>query len=175
MDDRYQATTNTASSFIHHHARLTAIFPGLPRWAGNRKVKPIWILLKQETVSGSGISWAICKYAPCSRQTNHASTPPLCFFLRQATNTSLAQIWGMRQLTSWGRSLVILIVSTCLQNLGISVNLITVREMSENFTLLREWLYCLLSEGTYSCFYYAYRAKWRHIINGHDAITILWV
>ena len=26
--------------------------------AGTRKVKPIWILLKQETVSGSGISWA---------------------------------------------------------------------------------------------------------------------
>jgi len=24
--------------------------------------------LKQETVSGSGISWAICKYAPCPRQ-----------------------------------------------------------------------------------------------------------
>ena len=24
---------------------------------GTRKVKPIWILLKQETVSGSGISW----------------------------------------------------------------------------------------------------------------------
>jgi len=27
-------------------------------------------LLKQETVSGSGISWAICKSAPSSRQTN---------------------------------------------------------------------------------------------------------
>jgi len=26
------------------------------------------ILLKQETVSGSGISWTICKSAPCSRQ-----------------------------------------------------------------------------------------------------------
>ena len=50
------------------HARLTALFPGLPRWAGTRKVKPIWILLKQETVSGSGISWAICKFAPRSRQ-----------------------------------------------------------------------------------------------------------
>jgi len=25
-------------------------------------------LEKQETVSGSGISWAICKSAPCSRQ-----------------------------------------------------------------------------------------------------------
>ena len=31
----------------------------LPRWARTRKVKPIWILLKQETVSGSGISWAL--------------------------------------------------------------------------------------------------------------------
>jgi len=42
----------------HTHTRLTALFPGLPRWAGARKVKPICILLKQETVSGSGISWA---------------------------------------------------------------------------------------------------------------------
>ena len=52
---------------LHIHTRLTALFPGLPRWASTRKVKPIWILLKQETVSGSGISWAICKSAPCSR------------------------------------------------------------------------------------------------------------
>jgi len=34
----------------------------------SRIVKPIWILLKQETVSGSGIRWAICKSAPRSRQ-----------------------------------------------------------------------------------------------------------
>ena len=53
----------------HTHTHLTALFPGIPRWAGTRKVKPIWILLKQETVSGSGISWAICKSAPRSRQT----------------------------------------------------------------------------------------------------------
>ena len=52
----------------HTHTRLTALFPGLPGWAGTRKVKPIWILLEQETVSGSGISWAICKSAPRSRQ-----------------------------------------------------------------------------------------------------------
>ena len=49
------------------HTRLTALFPGLARWAGTRKVKPIWILLKQETVSGSGISWADLS-APRSRQ-----------------------------------------------------------------------------------------------------------
>ena len=33
-----------------------------------QKGKTIWILLKQEIVSGSGISWAICKSAPCSKQ-----------------------------------------------------------------------------------------------------------
>ena len=37
-------------------------------FSGTRKVRPIWNWLKQETVSGSGISWAICKSAPRSRQ-----------------------------------------------------------------------------------------------------------
>ena len=45
-----------------------ALFPGLPRWASTRRVKPIWILPKQETVSGSGFSWAMCKSAPHCRQ-----------------------------------------------------------------------------------------------------------
>ena len=52
---------------------------GLPGRAGTRKVKPICILLKQYTVSGSGIIWdmQVCT----SLQTdNHASTPPLSFF-----------------------------------------------------------------------------------------------
>ena len=55
-------------SNLVNYTHLTALFLGLPRWAGTRKVQPIWILLKQETVSGSGISWAICKSAPRSRQ-----------------------------------------------------------------------------------------------------------
>ena len=57
-----------AYTHTHTHTRLTALRPGLPGWAGTRKVSPIWILLKQETVSGSEIRWAICKSAPCSRQ-----------------------------------------------------------------------------------------------------------
>ena len=65
----------------HTHTHLTALFPGLPRWPGTRKVKPIWILLKQETVSGSGISWAICKSVPSSRQiTTPAPHHSLSFF-----------------------------------------------------------------------------------------------
>ena len=61
-----------AHARTHTHTRLTALFPGLPGWASTRKAKPIWILLKQETVSGSGISWAMCKSAPRSTQM---STP----------------------------------------------------------------------------------------------------
>ena len=60
--------TRTIYFKSYTHTRLLALFPGLPRWAGTRKLKPVWILLKQETVSGSGISWAICKSAPRSRQ-----------------------------------------------------------------------------------------------------------
>ena len=52
----------------HTHTRLTALFQRLPGRASTRKAKPTWILPKQERVSGSGISWATCKSAPCSRQ-----------------------------------------------------------------------------------------------------------
>ena len=62
------AFINSVYELHHTRTHLTALFPGLPGWAGTRKVKPIWILLKQETVSGSGISWAICKSASRSRQ-----------------------------------------------------------------------------------------------------------
>ena len=55
------------------------LFLGLPKWTGTRKVKPIWILLKQETVSGSSISWAICKSAPHSRQITTPAPHRLSF------------------------------------------------------------------------------------------------
>jgi len=41
-------------------------------WAGTRKVKPIGLLLNQEIVSGSDISWAVCTLL---QTDNHASTP----------------------------------------------------------------------------------------------------
>ena len=37
------------TTFTHTHTRLTALCPGLPVWAGTRKIKPIWILVKQLT------------------------------------------------------------------------------------------------------------------------------
>jgi len=49
-------------------------------------VKPIWILLKQVTVSGSGTGWAIMQVCTSLQTDNHASTPPLSVL--QASNTN---------------------------------------------------------------------------------------
>ena len=77
---RCRPTVGYCGLHTHTHTRLMALFPGLSGWAGTRKVKPIWILLKQETVSGSGISWAICKFAPRSRQITTPATHHSVFF-----------------------------------------------------------------------------------------------
>jgi len=65
----------------HTHTHLMALCPGLPEWDSTREVKPIWILLKQETVSGSGINWAIFKSAPLSREIT-TPTPHSSVFYR---------------------------------------------------------------------------------------------
>ena len=71
------------------HARLMALCPG-PKWAGTGKVKPIWILLKQETVSGSGISWAICKSVPRSRQKTTPAPHHSVFYRPDALHAAQA-------------------------------------------------------------------------------------
>jgi len=47
---------------------LTTLYPKLPGWTGTREIKSIYILLKQETVSGSDISWITNKSALHPRQ-----------------------------------------------------------------------------------------------------------
>jgi len=48
---------------------LMASFPAQPGQAGTRKIKPVWVLKKQEMMAGSGISWTMCKsFAPSSIQ-----------------------------------------------------------------------------------------------------------
>ena len=113
-----QQRLNTEGKSTHYntHTRLTALFPGLPGWAGTRKVRPIWILLEQETVSGSGISWAICKSAPRSRQIttpvpHHsvfyrpdalpAAKPTASKHWRHLISQSLNQFIGIWQFEGW--------------------------------------------------------------------------
>jgi len=59
-------------SIVHTHTCLTALFPGLSRWAGTRKTKPVWILLNQETSR-----MQVCTLL---QTDNHASTPSLGFY-----------------------------------------------------------------------------------------------
>ena len=75
---------NIYHTHMHVHIRLTVLCPGLPGWAGTRKVQSIWILLKQETESGSWQWHQLGHMQVCtSLQTdNHASTPPLAVFLQ---------------------------------------------------------------------------------------------
>ena len=84
------------SGYTHTHTRLTALFPGLPGWAGTRKIKPIWILVEQEIVSGSGISWACASLhlAPDRKPHQHLTTQ---FFYRldalPATQPTASKHW----------------------------------------------------------------------------------
>ena len=77
-DDYFALQVYKCTHYTHAHTPLTALCPKLSGCAGTKKVKPIWILLKQET------EWQwhqlghmqVCT----SLQTdNHASTPPLSF------------------------------------------------------------------------------------------------
>jgi len=62
----YKSRRNATLQYTLTHTRLTALCPGLPGWASTRKVKPIWILLKREAVSGIGWAgpYAILQLAP---------------------------------------------------------------------------------------------------------------
>ena len=72
MRHRSNARDTTQLPHTNSNTTHTHLFNGplsrTTRVSRYQKGKPIWILLKQETVSGSGISWAICKSAPRSRQ-----------------------------------------------------------------------------------------------------------
>ena len=67
MHARTHARTH-AHTHTHTHP-FNSPFSGTTQVSRYQKGKPIWILLEQETVSGSSLSWAICKSAPSSRHT----------------------------------------------------------------------------------------------------------
>jgi len=95
-------TVHKSLCFPYPYTRLTALCPVLPRWTGTRKVKPIWILVKQETVSGSGISWAICKSAPRSRQITTPALHHSVFYRPDAlpaTQPTASKHWRNQTLT----------------------------------------------------------------------------
>jgi len=71
------------STHTHTHAHTFSGLFSRTTWVSqHQKGKPFWILLKQETMGGSGISWTICKsFAPHSRQIT-TPVPHHSIFLR---------------------------------------------------------------------------------------------
>ena len=71
------------ATYTHTHP-FNGPFSGTTQVSWYQKGKPIWILLKQETVSGSGISWAICESAPRSRQITTSALHRSVFYRLEA-------------------------------------------------------------------------------------------
>ena len=94
--------------------RLTALFLGLLRWAGTRKLKPIWILLKQETVSGSGISWAYASLHLAPDRQPHQHPTTLMFFYRPdalpAAQPTVSKHWRQVDLYSGHKTAVVVVL-----------------------------------------------------------------
>ena len=108
LSNSIKALEDTPST--HTHTCLTALFPGLPGWAGTRKVKLIWILLKQETVCGSGISWAICKSAPRSRQITTPAPHHSVFYRLDAlpaAQPTASRHWRQRYSKHWHKLFIL--------------------------------------------------------------------
>jgi len=82
LPDAQPTVSKQPTKFTCTHTHLMALCLGLPRVSQYQKgKKPIWILLKQDTVSGSGISWAICQSASRSWQIT-TPAPHLSVFYR---------------------------------------------------------------------------------------------
>ena len=81
-----------------HTHPFNGLFSGTTRvsWYQKGKTKPICILLEQETVSSSGISWAEMQVCTSLQTDNHASTPPLSFYRPDAlpaTQPTVSKHW----------------------------------------------------------------------------------
>jgi len=85
------------TQYVYYYKHFTALWILLrtTQVSWYQKIKTSLDLLVQEIVSGSGISWAICKSAPCPRQmTMPASlhkmfTPIYFFFILECCKTSM--------------------------------------------------------------------------------------
>ena len=82
-----------ATLLVHTHP-FDGPLSGTTRLSRYQKVKTVWILLNQETVSGSSISWAICKQS-APHSSNDAGTPPQFFYRLDALPA--AQLKGQEE------------------------------------------------------------------------------
>ena len=66
-------------NILHNYTRLMALFPGLPRWASTRKVKPIWFYWSKWQWVAVASAGPYASLHLALDWDNHASTPSLRF------------------------------------------------------------------------------------------------
>jgi len=80
----YLALTNLILNLYlyhwHTHTRLTALCPGLPRWAGSRKGKPSLDFTEARDTEWQWHQLGHMQVCTSLQTDNHASTPPLSFY-----------------------------------------------------------------------------------------------
>jgi len=79
----YHTERPTRISQPKNNTRLTALCPGITRVSRYKKGKTN-LDFTEDTVSGSGISWAICKSAPCFRQITTPAPHHSVFYMPDA-------------------------------------------------------------------------------------------
>jgi len=98
---RWDIATHTDTLTHTTILRLYGFCPGQPRWAGIRKVKPIWIYWnkRQWVAVASARPYANLHLTP----DNHASIPPLCLvsLLFRNCKLNLDTLWSPKTTQHW--------------------------------------------------------------------------
>ena len=105
----YRAVLQLDMKHTHTHTCLTALFPGLPRWAGTRKVKTNLDFTEARDSEWQWHQLGRMQVCTLLQTDNHTSTPPLCFL--QAGCPSCCPTDSVKALKAWNT--VDFILSLC--------------------------------------------------------------
>ena len=81
----HDVTLPRVCSQEHTHIRLTAFFPGLPRWAGSKKGKTNLDFTEARDSEWQWNQLGHIQVCTSLQTDNHASTPSLCFYRPDST------------------------------------------------------------------------------------------
>ena len=76
----YWCRAEHTRTHTHTHTRLTALFPGLPGWAGTRKEKHNLDFTEARDSEWQWHQLGHMQVCTLLQSDNHTSTPPLCFY-----------------------------------------------------------------------------------------------
>ena len=145
----------------HTHTRLTALCPGLPRWAGTKKVKTNLDFTEARDSEWQWHQLGHMQICTSLQTNNHANTPPLSFL--QAGCTSCRPTNSVKALKElqyaykvvckcWWRTVLaelecVIVWLTCGARYGIHDHVPHVRSQWTSEVFLEAWLGCVVESN----------------------------